>query len=198
MDLIVELPKVKGYAIIWVVVDRFSKMAHFILLKTTQAKELADTFIQYIWKYHGLPISIVSDRDPTFTSRFWMALMRALEVDLFLSTACHPRTDGQMEIVNQMLEQYLRCFVNYLQDNWIDLLHFAEFTYNNVEHSSIKMSPFYACTGQYLRALLVGNEEIKTPKTAEWVKDMEEIQEELRKNLLVAQQHAQKGFNCKV
>ena len=58
---VVELPKVKGYSIIWVVVDRFSKMAHFIPLKTTQAKELADAFIQYIWKYHWLPISIVSD-----------------------------------------------------------------------------------------------------------------------------------------
>ena len=125
-------------------------MAHFILLKTTQAKELADAFIQYIWKYHGLPISIVSDRDPTFTSRFWMALMRALEVDLSLSTAYHPRTDGQTEIVNQMLEQYLRCFVNYLQDNWIDLLYFTEFAYNNTEHSSIKMSPYYACTKQNL------------------------------------------------
>src|ERR671932_1712412 len=198
MDFIIELPKVKGYSIIWVVVDRFSKMAHFIPLKTTQAKELADAFIQYIWKYHGLPISIVSDRDLTFTSRFCMALMRALEVDLSLSTAYHLKTDGQTEIVNQMLEQYLRCFVNYLQDKWIDLLHFAEFAYNNAEHSSTKMSPFYACTGQHPRALLVGNEEIKTSKAAEWVKDMEEIKEELRKNLLVAQQCTQKGFNRKV
>jgi hypothetical protein len=198
MDFIVDLPNVNGYTIIWVVVDRFSKMAHFIPLKSTQTSELVKAFIQYIWKYHGLPVNIVSDRDPTFTSRFWMALMRALEVDLSLSTAYHPRTDGQTERLNQILEQYLRCFSNYLQDNWLELLHFAEFAYNNAEHSVTKMSPFYACTGQHPRALLIGNEEIKTPSAAEWVKDMEEIQEELRKNLLVAQQRAAKSFNKKV
>ena len=123
-----------------------------------------------------------------------MALMRALGVDLSLSTAYHPRTDGQTEIVNQLLEQYLRCFTNYLQDDWIELLHFAEFAYNNAEHSSTKISPFYTCTGQHPRALLIGNEEIKTPKAAEWVKNREEIQEELRKNVMVALQRAQKGF----
>ena len=198
MDFIVDLPNVNGYTIIWVVVDRFSKMAHFIPLKSTQTSELVKAFIQYIWKYHGLPVNIVSDRDPTFTSRFWMALMRALEVDLSLSTAYHLRSDGQTERLNQILEQYLRCFSNYLQDNWLELLHFAEFAYNNAEHSVTKMSPFYACTGQHPRALLIGNEEIKTPSAAEWVKDMEEIQEELRKNLLVAQQRAAKSFNKKV
>ena len=127
-----------------------------------------------------------------------MALIRALGVDLSLSTAYHPRTDGQTERLNQILEQYLRCYVNYLQDNWLELLHFAEFAYNNAEHSQTKMTPFYACTGQHPRALLVGSEEIKTPNAAEWVKDVEEIQEELRKNLLVAQQRAQRGFNRRV
>src|ERR671933_1712188 len=87
---------------------------------------------------------------------------------------------------------------NYLQDNWLDLLHFAEFTYNNAEHSATKMSPFYACTGQHPHALIVGNEEIKTPSAAKKLKDLEEIQEELRKNLLVAQQRMQKGFNRRI
>ena len=100
MDFIVDLPNVNGYTIIWVVVDHFSKMVHFIPLKSTQTSELVKAFIQYIWKYHGLPVNIVSDRDPTFTSRFWIALMRALEVDLSLSTAYHPRTDSQMERLN--------------------------------------------------------------------------------------------------
>ena len=104
MDFIVDLPNVNGYTIIWVVVDRFSKMAHFIPLKSTQTSELVKAFIKYIWKYHGLPVNIVSDRDPTFTSRFWMALMKALEVDLSLSTAYYLRTDGQMERLNQILE----------------------------------------------------------------------------------------------
>jgi hypothetical protein len=198
MDFIVELPKVKGYSIIWVVVDRLTKIAHFIPLKTTQAKELAEAFMQFVWKYHGLPINIVSDRDPTFTSKFWMALMKALGVDLSLSTAYHPQTDGQTERINQILEQYLRCFINYYMDNWLELLHFAEFAYNNAEHSATKMTPFYACTGQHPRALLIGNEEIKTPSAAERIKEIEEIQEELRENLIQAQQRAQKNFNKKV
>ena len=100
MNFIIDLPNINGYTIIWVVINCFSKMAYFIPFKSTQTSELVKAFIKYIWKYYGLPVNIVSDRDPTFMSRFWMTLIRALEVDLSLSTAYHSRTDGRMERFN--------------------------------------------------------------------------------------------------
>jgi len=105
MDFIVGLPKSEGYRKIWVIVDRFSKMAHFIPLKTEEhIKKLALTFVKEIWRLHGLPESIVSDRDTRFTSKFWTSLMQLLQVKLNMSTAFHPESDGQTERVNQILE----------------------------------------------------------------------------------------------
>ena len=107
MDFIVGLPKSEGYTKIWVIVDRFSKMAHFIPLKTEEPiKELALTFVKEIWRLHGLPESIVSDRDTRFTSKFWTSLMQLLQVKLNVETALHPESDGKTERVNQTLEQY--------------------------------------------------------------------------------------------
>ena len=196
MDFIVDLPKVNGYHIIWVVVDRFSKMAHFIPLKTTQAKELADSFLQFVWKYHGLPIDIVSDRDPTFTSKFWTALMTALGIDLSMSTAYRPQTDGQTERLNQILEQYLRCFVDYDQTNWVELLPLAEFAYNNAESASTRMTPFYACTGQHPRALFQA-EDVKTQAADDRAKELEAIHEKMRDNLAAAQKRAAWAYDKK-
>ena len=93
--------------------------------------------------------------------------MKALGTDLSYSTAYRPQTDGQTERLNQILEQYLRCYVNYLQNNWLELLYFAEFAYNNSEHSATRMTPFYACTGQHPRALIVSNKDNKTSAAAE-------------------------------
>jgi len=109
IDFIVVLPKCDGYTKIWVIVDRFSKMAHFIPLWTeAHIKELALMFVKEIWRLHGLPESIVCDRDTQFTSKFWTSLMHLLQVKLNLSTTFHPESDGQTERVNQTLEQYLR------------------------------------------------------------------------------------------
>ena len=85
-------------------------MAHFILLKSREATTLAKAFIKEIWRFHGLPLGIVSDRDPVFTSHFWSEVMRLLDVSLDKSTAYHPQTDGQTERVNQTLEHYLRSY----------------------------------------------------------------------------------------
>jgi len=130
MDFIVGLPKSDGYTKIWVIVDRFSKMAHFIRLRTEEdIKELALTFVKEIWRLHGLPESIVFDRDTQFTSKFWTSLMQLLQVKLNLSTAFYPESDGQTERVNQTLEQYLRRYCSYQQDHWVSLLPFAERAY---------------------------------------------------------------------
>jgi len=143
MDFIVGLPKSDGYTKIWVIVDRFFKMAHFIPLRTEEhIKELALTFVKEIWHLHGLPESIVSDRDTRFTSKYWTSLMQLLQVKLNLSTAFHPESDGQTARVNQTLEQYLRSYCSYQQDDWVSLLPFAEHAYNTSMSESTKTSPF--------------------------------------------------------
>ena len=124
MDFITDLPKVNGYTQCWVIVDRFTKMAHFIPLKNRKAKELAVIFVKEIWRLHGLPKRVVSDRDTVFMSSFWKEVMRLLGVDLDKSSAYHPQTDGQTERVNQILELYLRTYCNWDQDDWVDLLPF--------------------------------------------------------------------------
>jgi len=111
MDFIVGLPKSDGYMKISVIVDRFSKVEHFIPLRTQEhIKELSLTFVKEIWRLHGLPESIVSDRDTRFTSKLCTSLMQLLQVKLNLSTALHPESDGQTETVNQILEQYSRIY----------------------------------------------------------------------------------------
>jgi len=108
MDFIVGLPKSNGYTKLWVIVDRFSTMAHLIQARTEEhITELALTFVKEICRLHGLPESIVSDRDTRFTSKFWTSLMQQLHVKLNLFTAFHPESNGQTERVNQTLEQYL-------------------------------------------------------------------------------------------
>jgi len=148
MDFIVGLPASGGHTKIWVVVDRFSKMAHFIPLSTdTPIKEIANIFLREIWRLHGLPSSVISDRDSRFQSKFWLEVMDALKVDVRLSTAFHPQTDGQTERVNQILEQYLRCYCSYQQDDWAELLPLAEHAYNSAVSESTKISPFEANYG---------------------------------------------------
>jgi hypothetical protein len=148
MDLITDLPRVDNYDSILVVVDRFTKMAHFIpCLKTLTSGQLADLFLNNIVRLHGIPKDIVSDRGSIFVSQFWSLLMKNLQISQNISSAYHPQTDGQTERVNQCLEQYLRIYSNYLQNNWLKNLPLAELSYNLNYHSAIKMSPFTANYG---------------------------------------------------
>ena len=106
-------------------------MAYFIPLKTEEhIKELALTFVKEIWRLHGLHESIVSDRYTRFTSKFWTSLIQLLQVKLNLSTAFHPESEGQTERANKILEQYLRSYCSYQQEDWVSLLPFAEHAYN--------------------------------------------------------------------
>ena len=157
MDFIVKLPQSQGYDSILVCVCRRRKQAHFIPCKETiNAVETATLFLSTVYKLHGLPVDIVSDRGPQFRSAFWKALTSALGITLKLSTAYHPQTDGQTERVNQTLEQYLRCFINYQQDNWIQYLPLAEFAYNNAPSATSQISPFFANYGFNPRSDFLG------------------------------------------
>ena len=123
-------------------------MAHFLPLRNTPtAKETAEVFIKEIIRLHGVPANIVSDRGVQFTSRFWKALCDALKIELSLSSAYHPQTNGQTERTNQTLEQYIRCFTTFVQDDWVALLPLAEFAYNNAKHSATGQAPFFANYG---------------------------------------------------
>ena len=151
MDFVVQLPKtMKGFDAILVVVDRLTKWVHLIFTHTTDtAPETAKTFLDHIFRLHGLPRVIVSDRDPKFVSKFWRTLFKQLGMHLALFTAYHPQTDGQTESANRTLEDMLRTFVNYKQDNWDDCLPAAEFAYNNSQQASTGYTPFYLDCGQH-------------------------------------------------
>ncbi len=152
MDFIVGLPpsKFRGkvYDSILVVVDRFTKMARYVPVNATiDARELAEVFINTIFKDYGTPRGITSDRGPQFTSQFWGHFMFCLNIRRRLSTAFRPQTDGQTERQNQTLEHYLRCYCNYAQDDWGPKLALAEFSYNNSVHDSTGKAPFYLLYG---------------------------------------------------
>jgi hypothetical protein len=155
MDFIVELPRSRGCNAILVCVDRLTKMAHFCPTTTqVDAKETARLYLKHVFKHHGLPEDIVTDRGTQFTSRFTASLLELCDIHSNKSTAFHPQSDGQTERVNQILEQYLRIFCDHQQDNWLDILPLAEFAYNNAEHSSTRMSPFFANYGLHPRCTL--------------------------------------------
>jgi len=198
MDFITDLPEVTGYSKIWVIVDRFSKMAHFIPLKKTTAPQLAMAFVKEIWRLHGLPTSIVSDRDPLFTSKFWTALMKLLDVNADKSTAFHPQTDGGTEVLNQTIEAYLRAFINWEMTNWVELLPFAEFCYNNSEHSATKTTPFYGVYGKHPTNNWPVPVIVNNPAAEDVVQNLEQLQTIMRENLKQAQTRMAKYYDRKV
>jgi len=120
-DFITKLPLVQGYDSILVVVDRLTKMVYFIpTTEKISAEELARLFRDNMWKLHGLPESIISDRKPQFMAELMRELNQMLGIESKMSTAFHPQTDGQTERVNQELEQYLRMFIDHQQEQWLD------------------------------------------------------------------------------
>jgi transposase InsO family protein len=156
MDFIVGLPHTRaGYDSIWVVVDRLTKAAHFILVKTTyNSTVLAELYMSRIVCLHGIPKKIISDRGTQFTSHFWQQLHEALGTHLKFSSTYHLQTNGQTERTNQILEDMLRACA--LQDKlgWDKRLPYAELSYNNSYQTSLKMSLFEALYGRNCRTPL--------------------------------------------
>ncbi|KAK9065033.1 hypothetical protein SSX86_016416 [Deinandra increscens subsp. villosa] len=160
MDLVTGLPKtLKKNDAIWVVVDRLTKSAHFLpIQEKSSASRLAEIFRKEIVRLHGTPASIVSDRDPRFTSQFWKGFQKAWGTKLKYSTAFHPQTDGQSERTIQTLEDMLRACALEWTGNWDDYICLVEFAYNNSWHASIDMAPFELLYGRKCRAPIYWNE----------------------------------------
>jgi hypothetical protein len=189
LDFITDLPLSKNFDAILTVVDRFTKMAHFIpCTKAINSEETAHIVMKEVFRHHGLPNDIISDRGPQFIAKFWQHLLQMLEISCKLSSSHHPQTDGQTERTHQTLEQYLRCFINYQQDNWVDLLHFAEFAYNNSVHSSTGYTPFFANTGCHPRWKMIEYPEIsKSPSIEDRLRQLQEVHAALSHHLQNAQ-----------
>ena len=201
LDFIVKLPLSDGFDSILVVVCRRTKLAHFIpCQESMDTTQLAKLYFKNIFRLHGLPREIISDRGPHFTSKFWKSLWNALETQPSLSTAYHPESDGQTERVNQSLEQYLRCYVDYQQTNWASLLCSAEFAYNNSIHSSTGTTPFAATYGYHPRSdLLIGNRtnDVQVPAARTHLDNLAQIHAHLDKTLSLAREDAKKYADLK-
>jgi len=172
------------------VMNAVSKRVHFIPMHTTvTAERAARLFLHYVWKLHGLPKRVVSDRGSQFVALFTKELYRLLGIQISSSTAWHLQTDGQMERVNQELDQFLRLFVNERQDDWYDLLPIAEFQHNNHVHSVTQQPPFLLDTGRIPR---MGFEPRQDPSSLETVneftKRMESATEEAKSTICKAQE----------
>ncbi|KAL0562094.1 hypothetical protein IC582_002544 [Cucumis melo] len=190
MDFITGLPRtLRGFTVIWVVVDRLTKSAHFVPGKSTYtASKWAQLYMSEIVRLHGVPVSIVSDRDARFTSKFWKGLQTAMGTRLDFSTAFHPQTDGQTERLNQVLEDMLRACALEFPGSWDSHLHLMEFAYNNSYQATIGMAPFEALYGKCCRSPVcwdeVGEQRLMGP---ELVQSTNEAVQKIRSRMHTAQ-----------
>ena len=179
------------------VVDRLTKMVHFIpTRKTAGAQELARLFFDNIVRLHGVPDAIISDRDTCFTSDFWRALFEATQTKLKFSTAYHPQTDGQTERANRTLLQYLRCYASPSGADWDLHLSAAEFAYNSTKQSSTQLAPFLLNYGRHPRSpldsLVLRHEQLPlhtSDSATALTRQLEELHSRAKRHLQNAQQH---------
>ncbi|GKE86798.1 putative reverse transcriptase domain-containing protein [Tanacetum coccineum] len=196
MDFITKLPRSsQGFDIIWVIVDRLIKSAHFLPIRENDLLDkLARSYLNRIVARHGIPASIICDRDERFTSNFWKSFLKALGTDVSISTAYHPETDGQSERTIQTLEGMLRACVIDFGKGWVKHLPLVEFLYNNNYHASIKAAPYEALYSRKCRSPVcwakVGEAQLTDPEL---------IQETTKKIILIkhrmqAAQDRQKSY----
>ncbi|GJS54772.1 putative reverse transcriptase domain-containing protein [Tanacetum coccineum] len=189
MDFVSGLPRTTcGYDTIWVIVDRLTKSAHFLHMKKTDSMEkLMRLYLKEIVCRHGVPVSIISDRDSHFMSNFWRSLQKALGINLDMSTAYRPQTDGQSERTIQSLEDMLRACVIDFGNSWDHYLPLVEFSYNNSYHTSIKVAPYEALYERKCRSPIcwseVGDNQLTGP---ELIHDTTEKIVQIKNGFLIA------------
>lgn len=195
IDFIVKLPVSGGFDSIMVIVDHYSIHTHFIRAKETWSLiDMANTFIEQVFTLHGLPDKIVSDRGAVFMSSFWNLVCKLSCMKTAPSTAFHPQTDGQVEFLNAVLEDYLRPFVCEKKDDWTQWLPFAEFANNDSVSNSTGFSPFFACTGFHPRcnSLKISS---KVPNVDSFIYHIQQIQTKLETFLQLAKDCQAQYYN---
>jgi hypothetical protein len=201
MDLITQLPPSRsGKDAIVVFVCKLTKMVHYVAVTTNvTAPELADIFLREVVRLHGVPESILSDRDPRFTANFWRAFWDQLGTTLTMSSSYHPQSDGQTERANRTLEEMLRAFVNFRQDDWDRHLPMAELAVNNAQQTSTGFSPFYLNSGQEvslpLDRAIAGLLPAKNPEAADRIRQLKVDIEQARSAIEKAQDRQSKYAN---
>lgn len=152
MDFIEGLPKSNSYEVLLVVIDRFRKYAHFIPMSHPySALQVAQVYLNNVYKLHGLPQSIISDRDRVFIAKIWQELFRLSDTQLQMSSAYHPQSDGRTERLNQCVEAFLRCTVHSCPKAWSKWISLAEYWYNTTFQSAIGRTPFEVLYGHQPR-----------------------------------------------
>jgi hypothetical protein len=193
MDFVEGLPKSSSKDVILVVVDRLTKYSHFITLSHPYSvNTVAQLFVDNVFKLHGPPIAILTDRDRIFTSNLWQSMFKSMKISLHYCSTYHPQSDGQTERVNQCLENYLRCMAFLEPKRWIAWLPLVEWWYNTNYHTSLKCTPFEALYG-YKPPLI---SEIMVPgpdcPAVEFLTEKQRMITQLRENLTQAQQRIKK------
>jgi len=198
MDFVEALPKVHGKSVILTVVDRLLKYAHFIPLgHPYTAASVARAFFAEIVRLHGFPESIVSDRDPVFTGHVWRDLFRLAGVQLRMSSAFHPQTDGQSEAVNKTIAMYLRCMTGGRPRTWLDWLPWAEYCYNTAYHSALRTTPFQVVYGRPSPAIVPYQQGAARTDTVDtMLADRDAFLDEVRARLLQAQEYARRHYDA--
>jgi len=198
MDLITALPKSRrGADAIVVFVCRLTKMVHYVATQTTvTAPQLAAIFLREVVRLHGVPEKILSDRDPRFTAHFWRAVWQLLGTSLTMSTAYHPQTDGQTERANRTLEEMIRAFVNWKQDDWDEHLSALELAYNNSVQASTGRTPFFLNSGQEIHLpidnVIVAARGCENPEAAERIRRLHAAIQQAKLEIAKAQARQQK------
>lgn len=178
------LPKSKSYDTILVVIDKLTKYAHFICLSHPYtALSIAQAFVANIYKLHGLPAIIISDRDKIFTSHLWQELFKLTDITLNISFAYHPQTDDQTERLNQCLETYLRCMVQSCPQKWSQWISLAEFWYNTIYHSAHGHTPFEALYGYPPKHFGITTDARTVPDLAGWMQSRNTMMQHIQHNL---------------
>ena len=197
MDFVMQLPLTKqGHDTIIVFINHLTKRAHFQAMHTSAtASEVAKIFFATIFKNHGLPHVIISDRDSKFTSHFWQTLFKQLGTKTAISTAFHPQTDGQTERLNRTLEEMLKAYVTYKQDQWDEYLPAAEFAYNNSKQASTGFTPFELDCRQHPNTPIAMTQPSQVPAADDFVNHWNAIMKIAKDSLMEAQDKQAKYTN---
>src|SRR5258708_23365177 len=192
MDFIEQLLASEGHMAILVIVDCLTKQSLYIPTHDSiDSPELAQLFLTHVFLKHGTPSHVTSNWGSEFVSHFFRSLSKLLQMELHFTSGYHLEGDGQTECLNQVLEQYLRAYMNYQQDDWSSLLPLAEFAYNNATNETTGVSPFFANKGYHPSFATEPNEQVSSPEPQCFISDLDDLPMRLKCSIMTAQEHVQ-------